>query len=256
MSRLYGVKTGEFGSYAMRMKDRRRTIVHGSTREPAEAIEFKLQRAVTLRGNLVYEDSGQPAQGLKIATQSHKGGHGAETKTDQTGRFELEGVSPSPCNLLVYIENSGKDSPPEWTAAAIEFDDLQEGETRSGIRLVLTKGGIICGKVVDAEGNPLHGIDIAFYSAARPRSGAACQYTNTANDGSWAYRFPPGEVYVYIRTKIPEGSWSRKSCNLLLNDGQEIDNIDFELSREVPENSPYRREIARKADAQVEGEER
>ncbi|MCH7559345.1 MAG: carboxypeptidase regulatory-like domain-containing protein, partial [Planctomycetes bacterium] len=241
-SRIYSVKTGEFGSYAVRRKDRRTTIVHGSTREPEETIEFKLQRAVTLRGTLVYGDSGRPAPGLRIATQSHKRSHWAETKTDQAGLFELEGVSPNPCNLLVFQEDLEKDSPPEWTAAAIEFDDLQEGETRGGIRLVLTKGGVIRGKTFDAQGNPLHGIDIAFYSAARPRSGAACQHTNTAKDGSWAYRFPPGEVYVYILTKrIPGVSWSRPSYTLYLKDGQEIDNIDFELSQAVPENSPYRR---------------
>ncbi|NVL91107.1 MAG: carboxypeptidase regulatory-like domain-containing protein [Desulfobacterales bacterium] len=239
-SEIYSVKTGEFGSYAVRNKDRGTTMVHGSNREPAETIEFKLQKAVTLCGTLTYDDSGRPAPGLKIMTQSHKRSQWAKTRTDLTGRFELEGVSPNPCNLLVFQENSGKDSLPKWTAAAIEFDDLQEGETRSDIRLVLTKGGIIRGKAVDAEGNPLYGIDIAFYSAARPRSGGSCQATNTAKDGSWAYRFPPGEVYVYIRTTIPEGNWSRKSYTLLLDDGQEIDDIDFELSRVVSENSPYR----------------
>ncbi len=244
-SALYCIKTGKFGSYAVRKKNERGTLVYGSNREPSETIEFKLKKAVTLIGTLTYEDSGRPAPGLRIATQSHKASQWAETRTDQAGRFRLEGVSPNPSNLLVIEDDLERDSLPQWTAAAIVFDDLKEGETRSGIRLVLTKGGIIRGKAVDAEGNPLHGIDIAFYSAARPRPGAACQSTLTVKDGTWAYRFPPGEVYVYIRTTIPEGKWSRKIYNLHLNDGQVIDNIDFELSQVVPENSPYRRDIIR-----------
>lgn len=244
-SGLYGVKTGEFGSYAVMSEEWGTIEVYGSNREPAETVEFKLQKAVTLIGTLTYEDSGRPAPGLKIATQSHKASQWAETKTDQAGRFKLEGVSPNPCNLLVLQEDLKRDSLPQWTAAAIVFNNLQEGETRSGIRLVLTKGGIIRGKVIDAKGNPLHRIDIAFYSAARPRPGAACQSILTAEDGSWAYRFPPGDVYVYIRTKIPEGKWSKKIYNLHLDDGQVIENIDFELSQMVPENSPYRRDIAR-----------
>jgi len=255
-SGLYSVKTGEFGSYAVMNEERGTIEVYGSNHEPAETVEFKLQKAVTLIGTLAYEGSGRPAPGLRVATQSHKTSHSVETWTDQAGRFKLEGVSPNPCNLLVVQDDSEKDSLPEWTAAAIQFDDLQEGETRSDIRLVLTKGGIIRGKVIDVEGNPLHGIDIAFYSAARPRPGAACQSINTAKDGSWAYRFPPGDVFVYIRTKVPEGSWSRKIYNLHLNDGREVEDIDFELNRVLPENSPYRREIALKTDLQVEGKKK
>jgi protocatechuate 3,4-dioxygenase beta subunit len=189
---------------------------------------------------------------VRIATQSHKKSHWAETRTDQEGHFKLEGVSPNPCNLLVMQEHSERDSLPQWTALAIQFHNLHEGETRRGIRLVLTKGGIIRGRAVDAQGNPLHGIDIAFYSAARPRSGAACQSILTAKDGTWAFRFPPGDVYVYIRTTIPEGKWSKKIYNLHIDDGQVIENIDFELNNVVPENSPYRRETAQRAGLHVD----
>ncbi len=97
------------------------------------------------------------------------------------------------------------------------------------------------GKVTDAKGNPLHGIAIAFYSSARPRSSAACQVTQTAKDGSWSYRFPPGEVYAYVQTNAPQGaSWSTYSYTKKVKEGQEIKNIDFKLDRELPENSPYR----------------
>ena len=71
-STSYGIKTGEFGSYAVKNEERGTIEVIGSNREPEETIEFKLQKAVTLIGTLTYEDSGRPAPGLKIATQSHK----------------------------------------------------------------------------------------------------------------------------------------------------------------------------------------
>jgi len=43
-----------------------------------------------------------------------------------------------------------------------------------------------------------------------------------------------------IKTRYKQGSWSNPGYTLYLKDGQEIDNIDFELNQAVPENSPYR----------------
>jgi hypothetical protein len=89
-------------------------------------------------------------------------------------------------------------------------------------------------------GYRLQGIDIAFYSAARPQPGAACQVIYTASDGTWSYRFPPGEVYIYVRTSIPSASWRRPTYRYNVVAGRTIENVDFVLNQAVPENSRYR----------------
>ena len=102
---------------------------------------------------------------------------------------------------------------------------------------------MIRGKVKDKNGNALKGISIMFYSAASPKNERLSpyyQYTYTLADGTWSYRFPKGEVYIYIRTDIPGAEWSRQDYTLNIKDGQEITDIDFELNITLPDNSPYR----------------
>jgi beta-lactamase regulating signal transducer with metallopeptidase domain/protocatechuate 3,4-dioxygenase beta subunit len=239
---LSHARTGRFGGGAILRGNA--TITMGNSRDPNTPLTITLQRAVTLHGTVVYEGTGQPAQAIRVATQAQKGGAGSESVTDTRGRFEITGVSPVPCNLLVMLEEPGRYAIPEWTAAAVSFDALQPGETRTSIGLVLTKGGLIRGKVADKAGQPLKGIDIAFYSAARPRSGAACQSVLTGADGTWAYRFPPGEVYIYIRTSISGGTWQRPAYTYNLSAGQTIEGVDFVLSQAVPQRSPYRSRTA------------
>ncbi|MHC4476351.1 MAG: HEAT repeat domain-containing protein, partial [Planctomycetota bacterium] len=228
--RVFGIQTGQFSGYAHRTE-------HGTTMlsplsfAAGQEVEFRLQQAAILMGTVVYEDSSAPAAGVRVGVQSHGGW--SEANTDEAGRFELTSVDPKPCNVLAM------DTAPEWTAAAIEIESLDPGRTRDDLKLVLTKGVVVQGRAVDADGRGLRGIDIAFYSAARPRSGAACQHTNTADDGSWFYRFPPGEVYVYVRTRIPDCQWSKKDYTFDVAAGQVLESIDFQLNDSIPQNSPY-----------------
>jgi len=236
---LAHARTGPFGSGATLRRDGA-IMTAGNGHDSNTPFAITLEHAAALRGALMYEGTGQPAPAIRVATQAQKGGAWSEAVTDANGRFEITGVSPVPCNLLVLMDDLSRHATPEWTAPAVSLDALQPGDTVDGLRLVLTKGGLVRGKVTDQAGEPLQGIDIAFYSAARPRSGAACQFVLTGADGTWAYRFPPGEVYIYIRTPISGGTWQRPSYTYNLSAGQTIDGADFVLSQAVPQRSPYR----------------
>jgi protocatechuate 3,4-dioxygenase beta subunit len=204
-------------------------------------VEIELEREVILRGVAVHEQTGEPVAGLEVSTQGIKTSAWASTSTDEKGCFELRAITPEPTNLLATLRPPVPGAAPEWAVSAIVLDELEPGDVKSDLKLVLTKGGVIRGKVTDAAGHPLRGIDdIAFYSAARPREGAACQTCETGEDGTWAYRFPPGEVYVYIRSDIPGGTWSQHSYTLQLEAGETMEGIDFKLDREVPADSPHR----------------
>jgi beta-lactamase regulating signal transducer with metallopeptidase domain len=235
---MRSVRTGQFGSYAIRRGSG--ADVMGGTGDPNAPLVITLQKAVTLRGTVVYEGTGRPAPGIRVGTQAQRGGEWSETVTDPQGRFEMTDVFPASCNLLVMVDRPSGDMTREWTAAAIRLDDLRPGEIRDGLRLVLTKGEIIRGRVTDSQGHPLKGIDIAFYSAARPRSGAACQSILTAEDGTWAHRFPPGEVYIYIRTNLPGAGWRRGNYTYNLTAGRTIENVDFVSNQAISEDSPHR----------------
>ncbi|HET6428800.1 MAG TPA: M56 family metallopeptidase [Phycisphaerae bacterium] len=200
-----------------------------------------LRPAAILRGRAVFEGSDKPAAGLTMATQGVKDSAWSQAQTAQDGTFELPNVTPGTCNLLVLFDCPDKSALPEWAAAATTIADLQSGQVREGLKVVLTKGGIVEGRITDAKGHPLRGIDVAFYSAARPRPGAGCQSTLTRPDGTWSYRFPPGEVYVYVEGRNPNlGPWRPGARTIQLKSGQVLDGIDFQLGVELPESSPHR----------------
>ena len=236
---LSGIQTRRPDTYADRRED-------GATDSPVSGIasetpaEFRLQRAVTLRGTVVYEGTNQPAPDLRVTLQGQSNGAWSKDWTDAEGRFEMTDVRPVPCNLMVTPNDPLADTIPDWTVQAISLDDLEPGETREDLRLVLTKGGIVRGRVVDAEGHPLQGIDIGLHSAARPRSSGTIQGTSTGPDGTWAYRLPPGEVYAYIGMRRDDWSWQPESRTVSLRAGQTIDAVDFQLGQTLPLNSPYR----------------
>jgi len=215
-----------------------------------ELVTVALRRGATLRGIAVYEGTGNAAAGIRIATQAHKTAQWSEAVTGPDGRFELADVAPESCNLLAVLDPPRHDETPEWTAAAIEVLHLKPGELRDGLKITLTKGGVLKGKVTDAAGRPLKGIDIAFYSAARPRSGGACQSVLTRADGTWAYRFPEGPVHVYIRER-DLGSWERETYDLAVKAGETAENVDFKLATEVAPTSPASGSVPQAAFGQV-----
>ncbi len=172
--------------------------------------------------------------------QGQSNGAWSEAHTNSEGRFEGTSVRPAPCNLMVLLKGPAEDRMPDWTAQAINLDDLKPGEIREGLQLVLTKGGIVRGTVVDAAGHPLQGIGISLHSTARPRSSGAIQSTSTGEDGTWTYRLPPGRVYAYIGMRRDDWTWQSEEHTLTLSAGQTIDGIDFQLTQALPEDSPYR----------------
>jgi beta-lactamase regulating signal transducer with metallopeptidase domain/protocatechuate 3,4-dioxygenase beta subunit/peroxiredoxin len=253
-----GIQTGEFGTYAIQTEDGG-IITYGSNQESGTPVEFILQRAVTLRGTVVYEDTNEPAadiwvgaQGWKYVSQWKTGTHAdrrfdprasltwSETRTDANGRFEMTDVRPIACDLVVVPDVSSWEAIPEWVAQAITFEDLEPGETREDLRLVLTKGGIVRGRVVDAEGNPLQGINVRLDSTAHILLDGAGAFVETKEDGTWAYRFPPGEVRAFMTMRREGWGWQPEDRTVTLSIGQTIDSVNFQLTCALPPKSPHR----------------
>ena len=252
-----GIQAGQFGSYAIQMEDGGIMTV-GSQQGTETPVEFVVQRAVTLRGVVVYEGSNEPAADIRVGAQGWqyvwqwKTGTRAdrrfdpraclawsETRTDANGRFEMTDVRPSVCDLVVVPDVSPREAMPDWVARAITLEDLEPGETREDLRLVLTKGGIVRGRVVDAEGNPLQRINVRLDSPARILDEAgAC--VETREDGTWAYRFPPGEVRAFMTMRREGWGWQPEDRTVTLSVGQTISDVDFQHTCALPEDSPYR----------------
>ncbi|MHC4517001.1 MAG: M56 family metallopeptidase, partial [Planctomycetota bacterium] len=220
-------RAGTFPGYAV-LRENGHAVSLASDIPITTPVTFTIQRAATLRGTVVYEDTSQPAADIRVAVQGQKSGAWSEDWTDAEGRFEITNVRPVPCNLMVILEDSDPEAAPDWTAKAVPLDDLRPGQIREDLQLTLTRGGTLQGQVVDAEGDPLKGIGIAFHSSARPRSSGAVQGVSSREDGTWAYRFPPGEVYAYISTARNDLLWHPPNRTVQLRAGQNISRVNFQ----------------------------
>ncbi|MCA9140252.1 MAG: carboxypeptidase regulatory-like domain-containing protein, partial [Planctomycetales bacterium] len=147
-----------------------------------------------IHGRLLDAQSGKPIRGAVVAcgaviNDSHRGG-GSNTTTDSLGQYRL--VVPSPGIYNVWLKEYRNSS---GTVAADDGILVQPGKVAAS-QLYLSNGHWVNGTVVDPEGNPVGGIVVSTYSAARPQSGGV-QSVRTKSDGSFQFRLPPGRAHVY-----------------------------------------------------------
>jgi protocatechuate 3,4-dioxygenase beta subunit len=114
---------------------------------------------------------GKPAQGIKVVALQTKGYDQkllAATLTNENGHYQLRGIPSGRCIITVdTVSLAGRIKP----VAGDEKDDdddaeneasqksvsLEDGEELEGIDLKLIQGGVITGRVTDANGQPVIG---------------------------------------------------------------------------------------------------
>jgi hypothetical protein len=120
------------------------------------------------------------------------------------GSFRLEGLITGPYDLLVTAK-PGKlryymvGMPLDWTApAAVGVWGKQNQTVRRSQNIVLTRGVVIHGKVIDTDDKPLSGVDVASTGPHRPDSSDSAAAVITDENGEYSMRVPPGEITVYL----------------------------------------------------------
>ncbi len=163
-------------------------------------------RAVTLEdagwiaGTVVDGATGRPVAGARVAAQriEHSerilGFSSGHAISDDEGHFRTDGVAAGVYNLLFASSPKGR----RFTARAVEGVRVKAGDdARADLRMIA--GRRLHGTVIEAgNGKPLVGASILCYNASHPRSGSACQGTETDEKGCFEYFVPPGPAYVYI----------------------------------------------------------
>jgi Carboxypeptidase regulatory-like domain/PDZ domain len=100
------------------------------------------------------------------------------------GTFKLAPVSPGRLRVLVKH--------PEFIEALSESITVKPGET-GRINIVLHKGGVLEGVILDTKGRPAAGYEVVLAETAGERS------VRSGSDGSFAFAAVPGEVVVSVR---------------------------------------------------------
>lgn len=164
--------------------------------------------AARLSGRVVTSLPGVRVAGLKASLQPcnlpgttrRTSGFEGTVRTDDDGRFVIDGLSDGAVNVFVRGDGENRD----WTYRAGHDVELTPGQTAE-VTIELIRGVDVEGSVITrGTGAPAAKAQVGVYGPFRPRSGDMTLGATTDAQGHYHYRLPPGETYFYIMA-APEG---------------------------------------------------
>ena len=181
-------------------------------REQRNGVDLVLVKGGTVSGR-VMDSTGRPVVGASV--RSETGGSGGSPVSDAQGRYELRDLPAGALSIVVSrpLKATGSFDGNETTQRRTIV--LGEGQRLDGVDLVLPKGGIISGRILDEFGEPVEGLTVRALQArtvggrtlARPVGRVAMRKTD--DRGQYRiYGLPPGTFYIVAtdRTTAATGS--------------------------------------------------
>ncbi|HVO52685.1 MAG TPA: carboxypeptidase regulatory-like domain-containing protein [Thermoanaerobaculia bacterium] len=184
--RIDGLKPGV--TYTLTVSSGMASGQRKSVIAPAEGVELSGIGIGRIEGR-VLDAGGRPVTEFQVTAQNDRSSSGAnrvnpvrQDVSSESGEFALENVPATLLEVRVVAK--------EYQPARIGGIALEEGETRSGVELTLSRGVSLQGRVLDARsGAPLPDIDV--------RADGAPSGATTDADGSFEIGgLPPGKVRV------------------------------------------------------------
>ena len=158
-----------------------------------------------LKGQVIAAGTGAPVRRAQIRAMSSEGRGGGVTSTNNEGRWEIKDLPAGRYSISAMkggfaAASYGQRRPGEPGTPI----DLGEGQTAERVNLIMSRGGVIAGRIVDDGGEPVAGTGVSamrfiFMSGTRrlvPGGGEGSQ-DRTDDQGYFRlYGLPPGEYYV------------------------------------------------------------
>lgn len=161
--------------------------------------------SAVLRGQVMAAGTGAPVRRAQVRAMSNEGRGGGVTSTDNEGRYEIKELPAGRYTISTtkggYVNGSYGQRRPGEPGTPIE---LADGQTAEKVNFVLSRGGVIAGRVVDDGGEPVSGTEVsamrfAFVAGARrlvPGSSEG-QRDRTDDQGNFRlFGLPPGDYYI------------------------------------------------------------
>lgn len=156
-----------------------------------------------LRGTVTVGKAGTPVRRAVVWARSLTGGATAVASTDDRGRFEIRdlragryNVTAMKSGLLTGAPRTDGDSPRQ------QLVDVVDGQVIDKLAIVMSRGGVISGRVVDEFGDPMVGARVApmlVVSTSAGRSTLPGATFLTDDHGVFrAHTLAPGEYLVSV----------------------------------------------------------
>ena len=182
-----------------------------------------------VQGRVVQEPGGQGIRKVKIMLIGGSGQRHEpyEAVTDETGLFRVQDVEPG--SYRVQLQRSGYAA--SGKANRNSTIQVNGGQDTKGLVFHMLEAGVITGKIIDLEGDPLRGVGVtATASGGRATIRNRGQMGNAASNDLGEYRIadlPPGKYIVQAwpsesETALPSpnekyasrGRLVRRACTL------------------------------------------
>lgn len=218
---------------------------HSQTRPAKKTSDATVSGKITIKG--------KPAPGVIVGLRpsQYEPGQpdsGFKATTDQDGRYRITDVPAgsyqvAPVAPVFVISDVNK----SYGQSLI----ITEGDNIAGIDFDLVKGGVITGKITDADGHPVVEERINLFAADYPRGGPSHVWVNFQTDDRGIYRMfgiRPGRYKVSIGeeniginrsygtggslpiTFYPGVSDAAKASVIEIGEGAEATNIDIKIA--------------------------
>lgn len=155
--------------------------LRADTEAGTDSLTLRARAGATLHGRVMYED-GKPAAGVHVHASADSSG---EAQSAADGSYQITSLPSGVFALMGELKGG------QWVAPMLNGIAIKEGAQTQAPDLVLTKGALVEGTVVDDEtGKPLAGVDV--------------RGDRTRKDGRFQVRFVPGEVSLDLYG-VPDG---------------------------------------------------
>jgi len=163
----------------------------------------KLKEQAKLQGQVVNQVTGEPVRKANITLRPEGGGTNLKAATDNDGKFTIENIDPGRYTLAAerqgFVSGNYGASRPLGPGTPL---DLKKSQVMKDISFKMTPQGIIAGKILDDEGEPVSGVNVQVlqyrYMMGKKRLIPAVQGLVMSNDlGEFrAPNLSPGRYYV------------------------------------------------------------
>jgi len=187
----------------------------------SDNLHFVLLPGGRIEGRVTFGD-GTPAEGVKVICRDVAGiRRYVEAVTDGDGRYRIADLPEGSYTVRV----ASREPVPEWTAAAHIGVRVEGGGVADGIDFVLTKGGLVMGRVTDSgTGRPVPGAIIAADGEV------PCWHAATDEEGRYVLRLPPGRWCLSVGSAEGYAFYESSGTCIEVREGDIIDGVDWELS--------------------------
>ena len=174
-----------------------------SRRPPSAPAQVRPEDRCTAEGAVVNSITGEPVRKATVVLRSmDRGGAGYSAVSDATGHFVITGLNPGKYHLsaerIGFARQEFGAKRPNRAGVAVT---LSPAETRKGLDVRLTPQGVITGRVLDEDGDPVQHVTVGLlrrvFSDGRRQLMPGAQGASTNDLGEYRiFGLAPGRYYV------------------------------------------------------------